>query len=75
MYSGTRYVVNIVCDNGSNTSLNTQVEEELQGNGADYIGIHNLELRFKIQKTEPIYVDLSVIEEEELELEMCHHVR
>ena len=47
--------LNIVCDNDSITTLNTQVEEELQGNGADYIGIHNLELRFKIQKTEPSY--------------------
>ena len=47
--------LNIVCDNDSITTLNTQVEEELQGNGADYIGIHNLELRFKIQKTEPTY--------------------
>ena len=39
----------------SNSTVFTNIPSELQGNGADYIGIENLDMVFKTVKVYPKY--------------------
>lgn len=47
--------LNIILDRKDQYLLNSITKNNLQGNGANYIGIQNMDLKFKIQKERPYY--------------------